>query len=71
MDMSLVREAWAQLGAVGLLLVFMVWQLRQKDALIESERSRNQVLTDKVIAIADASARTAAELTAAVQGKHP
>lgn len=67
-----ITGALAQLGAVGLLIGYLFWTIRTKnkqcddermryDAALKVERDRNQSLTEKVIALAEAAGRSGSE----------
>lgn len=80
--MDIFKDAWAQLGAMGLLLAGCWYWIKTSvadrkeeraryDAWLEAERKRNDLNFERVYTLAQASERTAAELTNAVKGLHP
>jgi hypothetical protein len=82
LDLTILKDGWAQLGAVGLLLGFMVWWIRTSRAdnaadrkswgdLLSEERKRNGENFERVYTLAQTMERTAAELTQAVKGPRP
>lgn len=76
--LNIFHEAWAQLGALGLLLMFGFYTLRQKDhqladkdAIIAAERQRNATINDRVFDVIGTQAAVNAEILTRLKGSTP
>lgn len=80
--MEVLKDAWVQLGALGVLIVGGWYWIKtaaadrkeeraRYDQWLAEERKRNDANFERVYILAQACERTAAELTNAVKGLHP